>query len=412
MKNIIFYLSILILCSDSFFAQDYWQKTNGPASETISALAINSSGYIFAGTYGNGVYISTDKGNSWKQTNLKTSWVNCLIINANGTIFAGTDNGGIFRSTDNGSTWVQCNKNITWPWVYSFAINPQGYIYAGTYKAGLYYSTDNGDNWISINTGLTNPSITSIIFNSTGDIFLGTDGHGIYRSKDNGLTWSNIGWSGAKTYSFLITPTNKIFAGTSDGIYVSTNNGDLWERIFDMNLMSTTIRSIIISNGNLYAAADGGDFWAALSGVYTSTDDGKKWTLLKSGLSDIAIYSLAIDNQSFIYAGAKNGFVYRSVNPTDLPELQTIPYSYQLLQNYPNPFNPTTTIEYSIPQKEKVKITIYDIVGREIITLINQIQNAGAYKIKFIANELNSGIYFYKMETGNFSDTKKMLLIK
>jgi len=178
--------------------------------------------------------------------------------------------------------------------------------------------------------------------------------------------------------------------------------------------MSTAIRSLTLnSEGEIFAAADGGDFWTSLSGVYSSADDGKSWKLLKAGLSDIAVYSLAIDKQGFIYAGAKNGFVYRSSNPTNLIDfLEKKPESYHLSQNYPNPFNPLTTIEYSVPQKENVKLTVYDMLGKQIAILINEVKNPGHYKINFDAQNLTSGIYFYKIEAGNFSDYKKMILIK
>jgi len=409
------FLSIILFFSllSQVFSQNYWQKTNGPASEPISSLVVNSNGYLFAGTYGKGVFLSKDNGNNWQQTSLSNKWVNCMAISPNGTIYAGTDNAGIYRSTDNGSTWTAVNKNIAWTWIYSFAFNPSGHIYVGTYKGGLYYSTDNGDNWNPINTNLSNANITSIIFNSNGDIFIGTDGHSIYRSKDNGVTWTDIGWRGAKTYSFIISRSNKIFAGTSDGIYYSTDNGDIWNRIFDLNLMATIIRSFAInSSGNLFAAADGGDFWASLSGVYISTDDGNKWTQLKSGLTDIAVYSLAFDSKGYIYAGAKDGYVYRSVNPTALVKEKYIINSYSLKQNYPNPFNPNTIIEYSIGKREYVKLDVYDFLGRLIANLVNKVQDAGTYKVSFNANNLSSGVYYYRIETENYNESKQMILLK
>jgi hypothetical protein len=86
--------------------------------------------------------------------------------------------------------------------------------------------------------------------------------------------------------------------------------------------------------------------------------------------------------------------------------------SYRLNQNYPNPFNPNTKIQYSIPEKADVKITIYDLVGREVGILVNGIQTPGTYEFEFDASELSSGIYFYKMQAGNFFEVKKMTLIK
>ncbi|MBI9072540.1 MAG: T9SS type A sorting domain-containing protein [Melioribacteraceae bacterium] len=92
-----------------------------------------------------------------------------------------------------------------------------------------------------------------------------------------------------------------------------------------------------------------------------------------------------------------------------------IPNEFSLKQNYPNPFNPSTTIEYSIPSNsEYVEISVFDILGNEIVTLVNEEQDAGNYRIRFNAAEYNlsSGIYFYKLNTNNFSDTKKLMLIK
>ncbi len=89
-----------------------------------------------------------------------------------------------------------------------------------------------------------------------------------------------------------------------------------------------------------------------------------------------------------------------------------LPGKFHLFQNYPNPFNPVTTISYSIPNSGKVEIKVYDIAGREIIVLVNEIKEAGRYEIRFYGNNLASGVYFYKIESGNFTQTMKMLLVK
>ena len=81
-------------------------------------------------------------------------------------------------------------------------------------------------------------------------------------------------------------------------------------------------------------------------------------------------------------------------------------------QNYPNPFNPVTKIKFEIPSGELVKLVIFDILGREIKTLVNSRMNPGIYEYEFDASRLSSGVYFYKMQAGEFNDVKKMLLIK
>ncbi len=87
-------------------------------------------------------------------------------------------------------------------------------------------------------------------------------------------------------------------------------------------------------------------------------------------------------------------------------------YRYYLRQNYPNPFNPTTTIEYSIPKTSFVSIEVYDFLGKKVAALVNEVKKEGDYKVKFNASFLSSGIYFYRMQAGNFVETKKLILLK
>ncbi|MEN8192987.1 MAG: T9SS type A sorting domain-containing protein [Bacteroidota bacterium] len=97
---------------------------------------------------------------------------------------------------------------------------------------------------------------------------------------------------------------------------------------------------------------------------------------------------------------------------TDIEENVKIPAAFELSQNYPNPFNPTTVIQYSVPEMVNVKLKVYDMLGREISTLVNREQSAGIYKVEFNAANLSSGVYFYRIEAGNFVVSKKLLLLK
>lgn len=86
--------------------------------------------------------------------------------------------------------------------------------------------------------------------------------------------------------------------------------------------------------------------------------------------------------------------------------------SYSLSQNYPNPFNPSTEISYNLPKQSFVTLKVYDVLGREIITLVNETKSAGTYKINFYAEGLGSGVYFYQLNADNFMEKRKMILIK
>ena len=90
----------------------------------------------------------------------------------------------------------------------------------------------------------------------------------------------------------------------------------------------------------------------------------------------------------------------------------TFPITFNLQQNYPNPFNPTTTIEFNIPKSSRVKLILYDIVGREVARLVNEQLNAGSYQVKWDAAVVPSGIYLYQIQAEQFTETKKMILLR
>ncbi len=112
-----------------------------------------------------------------------------------------------------------------------------------------------------------------------------------------------------------------------------------------------------------------------------------------------------------------NGSVYRRpLSDLGIVGIQNIssqvPDNFNLSQNYPNPFNPTTNINFTVPKSGFIKMTVYDINGREITTLVNQEMTPGTYKVDFDGRNLSSGIYYYTMTSGDFVETKKMMLVK
>lgn len=105
-------------------------------------------------------------------------------------------------------------------------------------------------------------------------------------------------------------------------------------------------------------------------------------------------------------------YVYQQQTITDVEDDQTIPIEFKLEQNYPNPFNPSTVIKFAVPERSNVVIKIYDILGGEIVTLANEEMDAGWYQRSFNANGISSGVYLFRMEAGNYVNTKKMILLR
>ncbi len=115
--------------------------------------------------------------------------------------------------------------------------------------------------------------------------------------------------------------------------------------------------------------------------------------------------------------GVYSGFWYINQTLVGISDGQLIPKNFELHQNYPNPFNPTTTIKYSIPAVEtrhasSVQLNVYDILGGEVKTLVNEVKSPGNYEVNFNASNFASGVYFYRLQAGNFIQTKKMILMK
>ena len=110
--------------------------------------------------------------------------------------------------------------------------------------------------------------------------------------------------------------------------------------------------------------------------------------------------------------GMDNVQKYIRLLPSAVDESPSSPYKYSLDQNYPNPFNPATKINYSLEKPGNVRISVFNILGQNVSTLVNGFQNAGKYTVDFNAKNLNSGIYFFKIESNNFVATRKMMLIK
>jgi hypothetical protein len=155
------------------------------------------------------------------------------------------------------------------------------------------------------------------------------------------------------------------------------------------------------------------------TGVLVSTNNGSTWRSKREGLPSSTSGIQLLINGNYIYLG--DGYInpQRCVYRRSLSEIidvkkisSEIPSKYSLSQNFPNPFNPSTKIEYSIPKSGLVTIKVYDILGKGIATLVNEIQSPGTYSVDFNGAELPSGIYFYRLQAGNYTETKQMILIK
>ena len=164
-----------------------------------------------------------------------------------------------------------------------------------------------------------------------------------------------------------------------------------------------------------FAINSAGDIFAGTAGgVFRTTDNGDNWNEINTGLTNSNVSALATNSTGHIFAGTSGAGVFRSLaSTTKVEEVASArPSSFVLEQNYPNPFNPSTTIEFALEKRSPVKLKVFDITGREVARLVDDILTPGSYKVVFNATGLPSGIYFYRIKAGKYTHTKKLMLLK
>ena len=146
--------------------------------------------------------------------------------------------------------------------------------------------------------------------------------------------------------------------------------------------------------------------------IYYSTNNGTNWT--SQFTTTAPLFSLTLANVNCGWAGGTAGaiFKYHGIINDINNNNSTVPVNYALEQNYPNPFNPTTTINYSIPKASFVTLKVYSVLGNEVMSIVNEQQSAKNYTYNVDFSKLSSGVYYYTLRAGDFSSTKKLMLIK
>jgi photosystem II stability/assembly factor-like uncharacterized protein len=362
----------------------------------------------------------------------------------------------VYRSTDNGATWQSASHGLV------ANDNANKFAYLDTFVLlgtdhGLYSSSNHGDNWI--NMGMTKQVLdVAVAPNGTGDtnIYLATNA-GFYYTTDRGSTWQLKQWrnglltsiaaSGSNIFA-LITIEQGLGPPYKDSILLSTDYGSTWGAAMNGlpnntwgDFIAAVDSNIFVSLGTLvFSSSDEGKNWhqdttcptdqnysflfaynklifaGNTLGIFVSTDYGTTWIDSKYPGGN-SVWTIGICGD-ILYAGpASNGgggivacFLHTFLGVKGLDNV--LPEGFTLKQNYPNPFNPTTKIQFTLPHESHVTLKVYNLLGQEVQTLVNDMRTAGSYNVEVDASNLSSGLYFYRLSAGDFIQTKKMLLIR
>jgi len=377
-----------------------WNKRNSGICAVNPECIVVNDNKLYVGVPGAMIYISSDKGYTWQTSKVSESFGSIIDIAFKGDTIYAADGASVYFSLDSG---------ITWNFTPFFAIQlssmeiTEGKIFVGA-QTGFWISSDGGWTWEQKNNGLTEEYINELAYDSL-NIYAGTIG-GLFISSDFGENWTKA-TSGISQNIFVFAISvieENIFAGGIYGIYLSTNNGATWSFRGLPNLL---VQCISGYDNFIFAGT------TPINGIYRSTNSGYFWLEFNDGLPYKDAISIEVLD-STLFAGIWGfGLWNRPIIVTSIEAEQSqVPNEFLLTQNYPNPFNPSTTIVYQIPEMTFVIIKVYDILGNELRTLVDEEKSAGIYKINFEAGNLPSGVYFYRYQAGNFIDTKKMLLLR
>ena len=387
----------------SFSIAQNWQLQNSNTSSQLKGIQMISTNEGWGCGDAGAMIHTTNAGTNWSLFTLTGSDLHQLVFkDASNGIVVG-DNGTIFTTANAGTNWISKNSGT------SAQLRGVGFAGGSTYFAvgddgAAIKSTDDGNTWTNLTTGTVERLLCVTAANQ--NVWIGAR-NGLMLFSNNGGTsfnsMSNPATDDIKDIQFIDGSVG--FACGSNSFFMYTSNGGvIW-----------TSRSSGIQvglNGLHFVNENKGWTVGGTGTLYSTTNAGLNWVVLQSqtGQDLNSIHSFDGVNA---WAVGNSGVISSNYSPaTGVENEITGLNDYTLFQNYPNPFNPSTKISFNLPSREFVTLKIYNALGSEVARLLNEDLDAGFHEINFNASGLTSGVYFYEISTGDFAETKKMLLLK
>ncbi len=455
---------------------DWIEQTSNPLYALYSVDMLDINNAFACGFQGLMLHTSDGGTNWQTQTTgiSGVSWNSVDYINSTTATAVGSP-GKIIRTTDAGLNWVAQTggRNLDFRGVEFIDVN---YGIAIASEGPVLRTTNGGTDWVQVDSLNGYPSAISYInFNNAFIISQFGGISWIYRSTNGGLTWILQTTDNASYLSVSFTDENNGLITGIEGLILRTSNGGVISEtntaynrnglnlpIGDFQNTDDSINVNITDNLSAYAVTR---VYLTIDTVLHTNDADLEFFLGHNGITDTLIYQNGGSGDNFLgtflndetnfplvsgeapFRGSYEPYrplskfngqdpdgywnlriydraagstgtleawsltlLYQSL--TGVPEDHKIPTTYLLSQNFPNPFNPSTMIRYHLPERLLVTIKIFNILGQEVVTLINEEKPAGSYEVNFNASKLSSGVYFYRLQAGNFISTKKMILLK
>ncbi|HEX2867699.1 MAG TPA: T9SS type A sorting domain-containing protein [Ignavibacteriales bacterium] len=386
----------------------------------IQDLAAKDS-LLYAIAY-DGFYSSKDNGATWDSLGKFTDMPPQKILFLNDTIFvyshwsvlakaSGEDKPCVFRSDDGGHTW----KAVLSSFIGAGSMTIIGRTLFCTVEPKLLLkSTDYGETWDTLSLAQPAPDHVDYLFSYNEKLYAAQFYDGLYASSNDGANWKDIS-SGLQPLGFhdMFSNSKYIFLEKDTILYRSSDNGESWETLQIPLEPQLFVYSAIATDSLIFLSGFSKGTYDAK--VYAGTVYSNRWKDISAGLPNGTSYgpkALAVKGNWAFLAAGNLLLKYDMSHLLAVENKPALINNYRLSQNYPNPFNPATTISYTIPKASHVELKVYDMLGREVQTLVNKELSAGTYKAEFNASRLPSGMYIYSIQAGEFRDSKKLLLVK
>lgn len=414
------------LYSHLIFSTDFgenWQILPKKAYSYIAGINfMNGKGY--AVTRNGDVYLSNDgTGNEWEYvSHAGKNYAGDICFLPSNSGFILKENRHIVKTTNSGYTW----QTVLTP-VYPYSRNLVGGIDFGDANTGyawfsqndygnyyVYKTSDGGDSWSEIKY-FDGPGYISgrpVAFDANNVVLLGPD-LWTQRTTDGGITWNPAAlnnfssWFNNKDFKDVAQiDENRAVAVGEKFICITTDKGATWNYVnhgitdpdsifYRIAFSSDTLGYVVLYNGSIIRTSDFGAMW--------SKDE--------TYLNEYYFFASAINENGKYFLGTSNGYIIGEETITGIDDLITI-NNFSLEQNYPNPFNPNTKISWQSPVGSWQTLKIYDVLGREVATLVNEWKDMGRYSVEFNGSSLASGVYIYQLKVNDYVSTKKFVLIK
>ncbi|MBL8015800.1 MAG: T9SS type A sorting domain-containing protein [Ignavibacteria bacterium] len=414
---------ILLLTAATVYSQGWFIQTTFSPAQSLQTVRFydQNTGYTTAPLYNGSnfnIHKTTNAGQNWSDQNSGYTSMRFMAIwmRHPDTVYMSGNDGVIIRTVNGGANWVTVNFESTLQlWGLFFTGQQTGYASGSTGR--IMKTTNAGLNWSNLSSP-TSTSLNSIYFINENTGFI--SGYAIaLKTTDAGSTWVNMN---APSISGFENFREIFFFNENLGLYVSdagrigktTNSGANWTLV-NSGTTQSLFGVYFIDMNTGYACGNSG-------AIIRTTDGGDNWFPQTSPLNEI-LTDVWFTSANTGYISNWSGKILKTTNGgiTFINSISSeIPKAFSLEQNYPNPFNPATKLKFSIPLLRGVDgaagrgvlLTIYDALGKEISTLINEEMIPGTYEVKWNAADFPSGVYFYELRAGNFSQTKRMILIK